>query len=284
MRTINGEALHPPCEADLRGDQIDAKDIPAHSRLARVPLNERGPSEGVDPVTAKIALTGSGGMNVAREVLTPAVAGVWPGTKVEELPLQACERMQAAYNAQKLAERKKKNPDAKESPDENYTILTASRLDDGRVLASVMESPNVARRRWQHELAEKSFHSAIFGSRENHRRVTAYDVAIGSGKASTHPKFYAYLCAVADWRLKDVPKNDIPRKGILTWQDFLGLYGAYYECELESCKQLIRDNVDYYTKGELPSSLPVLSGRLWDIVISELTTGKRVNQPAPPKR
>jgi hypothetical protein len=284
IRAINGDALHPPCEADLRGTQIDAEDIPVHSRLARVPPNERGPSEAVDPVTAEIALTGPGGVNVVREELSRSVVDSWPGVMSGQLSALACQQMQQTYNAEKLAESKKKNPNENGGADANYAIITAWRGADGRVVADVMESPNAARRRWQHELAEKSFHSAIFGSRENHRRVTAYDVAIGSGKASTHPKFYAYLCAVADWRLKDVPKNDIPRKGILTWQDFLGLYGAYYECELESCKQLIRDNVDYYTKGELPSSLPVLSGRLWDIVISELTTGKRVNQPAPPKR
>ncbi|WP_157808890.1 effector protein Tle3 domain-containing protein [Janthinobacterium sp. OK676] len=40
-------------------------------------------------------------------------------------------------------------------------------------------------------------------------------MAIGSGKASSDPQFYAYLCAVADWRVKDLKSNEKGRNGIL---------------------------------------------------------------------
>jgi hypothetical protein len=146
-----------------------------------------------------------------------------------------------------------------------------------------MESPDAARKRWQQELGEKSFHSAIFDTAANHRYVTAYDVAIGSGKASSHPKFYAYLCAVADWRLKKPAPGDYLRKEILTWDKFVKLHGAYYECEPDWRKQLIEGNVDYYSSGMLPKCLPVLTGKLWDIVVSETTNGQRVSQPGPAK-
>jgi hypothetical protein len=275
IRAINGEPLHPPCAADLRGNQIDADKIPAGSRLAQVPLKERGPSEEVDPITAAIAVTAARGMNVALEELPPAVAKACPGDRTGRLSRADCERLQAAYN--------KARQSGKEKPDDNYTILVASRGNDGKVMAHVMESPNAARKRWQHELGEKSFHSAIFDSAVNHRNVTAYDVAIGSGKASSHPQFYAYLCAVADWRLKKLTKGFRPRPGILTWPRFLELFGVYYECEPDSRKQLIEGNVDYYSTGALPSGLPVLTGKLWSIVVSEITSGKRVTQPNAPK-
>jgi hypothetical protein len=275
IRWINAEPLHPPCVADLRGNQIAADKIPASSRLAKVPLNERGPSEEVDPITAAIAVTGLGGMDVALEELPPAVASACAGDKPGRLSKPDCERMQAAYNEAKFPK--------KVTPDNSYAILSASRRSDGKVVAYVMESPDAARKRWQQELGEKSFHSAIFDSAANHRNVTAYDVAIGSGKASSHRLFYAYLCAVADWRLKKPGSGDKGRKEILTWEKFVKLHGTYYECEPDWRKQLLKGNVDYYSYGVLPSSLPVLTGKLWDIVISETTTGRRVSQPAAPK-
>lgn len=72
-----------------------------------------------------------------------------------------------------------------------------------------------------HELSAKSFHGAIIGNKESHKQVTAYDVAIGKGTASTDPRFYAYLCAVADWRLKQLAKNTILRPEIPLGSKFL---------------------------------------------------------------
>jgi hypothetical protein len=275
IRWINGEPLRSPYEANLRGNQIAADKIPASSRLAQAPLNERGPSEEVDPITASIAVTGMGGVNVALEDLPPAVASACADDKPGKILKPDCERMQAAYNKAKFPQ--------KVTPDNSYTILSAARRNDGTVVAYVMESPDSARKRWQQELGEKSFHSAIFDTAANHRYVTAYDVAIGSGKAASHPKFYAYLCAVADWRLKKPAPGDYIRKEILTWDKFMSLHGPYYECEPDWVKQLIEGNVDYYSTGALPKCLPVLTGKLWGIVVSETTSGQRVSQPGPAK-
>lgn len=65
------------------------------------------------------------------------------------------------------------------------------------------------------------------------------------------PVFYAYLCAVADWRLKKPNKLTQPRPGILTWDTFFKLYRAYYDNEPNWRKQLIQGNVDYYSRGVL---------------------------------
>jgi hypothetical protein len=70
---------------------------------------------------------------------------------------------------------------------------------------------------------------------------------------------------------------------MLTWDGFRRKFGVFYECEPDWRKDLIEGNVDYYSYGVLPSCLPLLNGKLWDIVVSETTLGKRVNQPAAPK-
>jgi pimeloyl-ACP methyl ester carboxylesterase len=269
IRTINGEPLRAPWRADVRGNQIEADKVPASSRLAKLDRSERGPCEEVDPIDAAIALTASGGLKVALEELPAAVFRTGLGNKIGVLPEPERARVEAAYN-------EAKNPNSQD-PDDKYAILVASRRNDGVVVAQVRESPNAARKRWQQEVSPKSFHSVIFASRENHRRVTAYDVSIGSGKASSDPTFYAYLCAVADWRLK-MPTRDKPRKSILTWKKFMIQFGAYCECEPAWRLKLIKGNANYYTFGELPADLPVMTAKLWGIVVSETTAGKRVSQ------
>ncbi|MGH8853606.1 MAG: T6SS effector phospholipase Tle3 domain-containing protein [Telluria sp.] len=270
IRAINGEPLHLPCEADLRGNQIDADKIPANSRLAKA----SGPCEEVDPITAAVAVTASPLLTRTVEVPDPAGQARYPGTP-QDLPAHERAQVETAYN-----KAKGRNP---ADPNDKFTVVRAVRQPDGKVVAVVQESPNDARKRWQHELGEKSFHSAIFDSSANHCNVTAYDIAIGSGQASSHRLFYAYLCAVADWRLKKPAPRDYIRPGILTWEKFIDKHGGYYDCEPDWRKQLIEGNVGYYSTGELPSCLPVLTGKLWDIVISETTSGRRVNQRAAPK-
>lgn len=272
IRTINGEALRPPCRAEMRGSQIEAARIPAHSSQAKAAPGDRGPCEEVDPITAAVAVASSKGVGVwTEEVPDPSGHLGYPGMP-QHLSRHDLARIEEAYNKQKSKDLT--------APNERYAISQAIRQPDGKVIAVVKESLNAARRRWQNELSAKSFHSAIFDSPDNHRQVTAYDVAIGSGKASTHPEFYAYLCAVADWRLKKPEKKtDKPREGILTWGKFMMQFDTYFACEPEWRKQLIEGNVHYYTTGELQACLPLLTGKLWDIVISETTTGERVNQP-----
>lgn len=212
IRRINGEPLSTPCLADMRGNQIDANRIPASSSHSRLPAADRGPCEEVDPITAAIAISTEGGLRIYPELRPDPMGRVSDQGGPEPLPRHELARIEAAYNAEK-------NPTG--CTEENkFSIVHAVRHTDGKVVAMVQESRDAARRRWQHEVSAKSFHSAIFDSRKNHRQVTAYDVAIGRGRASTDPNFYAYLCAVADWRLKRPEKiSDKPRPGINTWDE-----------------------------------------------------------------
>ena len=267
IRRINGEPLTKPCLADMRASQIDADKIPASSTHARLAESDRGPCEEVDPITAAIAISSEDGLQISPEVRPDPTGKIsYPGVQ-EPLPRHDLDRIEAAYNAEK-------NP--KGSNDENkFTIVRAMRHPDGKVVAMVRESRDVARRRWQHEVSAKSFHSAIFDSGENHRQVTAYDVAIGRGRASTDPNFYAYLCAVADWRLKKPETvRDKPRSGILIWEKFVKQFGIYLECEPSWRREIIEGNMSYYSSGILPACLPLLVDKLADIVVSETMSGQ----------
>jgi hypothetical protein len=283
-RTINGEALKVPFALDIRGGQIDIGKIPATSHWGKIKPEDSGPCEWVDPIDAAIAVTGSGGMKTTSEYLSlevsrsvPRTAGSAPRDMTLEI-LSGAElaKLTTAYNAAKMP--------GNDNPDDAYRIIEAIRKPDGRIMASVQESPNVARKRWQNEVTPKSFHGVIFGSRKNHRHVTAYDLSIGSGKAASDPKFFAYLCAVADWRLKSDASIDKRRPGIMIWSEFSQKFDAYYNCEPDWRRHLIKGNVDYYSSGRLPKNLPLLTGKLWHIIISEITSGERVERPAAPAR
>lgn len=268
IRRINGEALPKPCMADMRGNQVDADKIPASSSRAVLGASKRGPCEEVDPITAAIAVTSDKGFQSHLEECPDPTGRVsYPGTP-QPLLAHDVKRIEADYN-------KKKHP---AGADENsrFTILGAIRHPNGKVIATVRESPDAARRRWQHEVSGKSFHSAIFDSSKNHSQVTAYDVAIGSGKACTDPIFYAYLCAVGDWRLKKPSVSDKPRPGILTWESFIDEFGAYLNCEPTWRRELIIGNANYYNTGYLPERLPLLTGKLLTIVVSETKNGTHV--------
>ncbi|UVW28778.1 DUF3274 domain-containing protein [Massilia sp. H6] len=275
IRRINGEPLPKPCLADLRGSQIDAVKIPESSTHSRLKPANRGPCEEVDPITAAIAIARSDALRINPEVCPDPTGKVSYPRVQQPLPRQDVQRMETAYNAQK-------NP--KGTHDENrFEIVHAIRNPDGTVVAMVRESRDAARRRWQHEVSAKSFHSAIFDSRKNHSQVTAYDVSIGRGRAATDPNFYAYLCAVADWRLKDPPLGEGYRKGIMKWADFVMSFSVYLECEPPWRRELIEGNMRYYTDGTLPACLPLLTGKLLDIVVSE-TTGTRITRTAPKEK
>jgi hypothetical protein len=146
-------------------------------------------------------------------------------------------------------------------------------------VAPVQESPNEARKRWQHEVSPKSFHSSIIGSARNHSNVTAYDLAIGGGQASSHPKFYAYLCAVADWRMQ---QKITDRPSIMKWTDFESDFRVYWTKEPPWRKELIEGNASYYSVGKLPKCLPAVPAGLPASVVSETTCGIRAERSAAP--
>lgn len=271
IRKITGEALRVPVPAVLgnAGETAPAA-IPSKNSHAKRDMADRGPCEDVDPIDAEIAVTSQYGM---RTWLEERPDPRYPGGISSDNPPEDESPMQQA-DLKQMTERY--NQDKGLKGDDQRAIVAGVYLN-GKFMATVEESPNEGRLRWQHELSAKSFHGSIIGNQENHRQVTAYDVAIGQGAASTDPLFYAYLCAVADWRKKDPKNSPIPRAGIPRWDQFLSSYSIYWNVEPQWRKSIIEGNKNYYNTGVLPEGLPVLTGKLWEIVISETTGGKRVD-------
>ncbi|MGK5065394.1 T6SS effector phospholipase Tle3 domain-containing protein [Janthinobacterium sp. LB3P112] len=270
IRTITGEVLKQPVAADLRGtSQIEPANIPVTSMMRNRPVADQGPAEDVDPCDASVALTSGTGMQLRSEYRPdPGGYQKFP-ERVEHLTPRELALMTASYN-------KEKGLDMKDKLDQRE-IVSAQRYPDSNVVAKIQESPNEARLRWQREVSAKSFHSSIIGSTKNHSQVTAYDVAIGSGKASSDPLFYAYLCAVADWRVKISYESGKRRPGILLWSEFLENFRTYFDVENSWRKNVIKGNISYYNSGVLPADLPLLIGPLWKIVISETKSGKKTS-------
>ncbi|MFS2016334.1 DUF3274 domain-containing protein [Massilia sp. CT11-108] len=146
-------------------------------------------------------------------------------------------------------------------------------LSPPKLLIERTETPNEARLRWQKTNMARSFHSAIYGGRKNHSQVTAYDVAIGGGKAPTDPLFYKYLCAVADWRLKDPPIKQKLRPGMLKWSEFLQQFADYWADERPWRKTLIENTQIYYATGTLPADLPLPPEGIPPCLVVESTAG-----------
>lgn len=266
IRTINGEALKVPAEASMyEGALADA-----HGRL--------GASERVDPIDAAIAITSEYGLNqvwdcvvysvgrdffpvetpirspnpqlyggfvvVAKDLITPVQATL----NKEKQPGACCEVLEVYVSSD--------------------SAFVFKHVASPKILIKRMETPDEARFRWQQQIVPRSFHGAIFGGQANHKNVTAYDVAIGCGKASSDPAFYQYLCAVADWRVqKKIVKN--LRKDILLWNEFSVKYSAYFTTEPSWRSLLIDGNSNYYSTGVLPV-LPVLPEGLPAAVLTEL--------------
>jgi hypothetical protein len=278
LRRITGEALPKPVIASMgEGAFPDAQ-----GRYAA--------RENVDQIDAAISVTSDYGIDGHRWECIADPCGV--ATKLRGYQPVASPRPKlhggrvALCNEQRLILTEALNHDKKVEDrceiKNAYVCLDIGferPLNPPKLLIERTETPNEARLRWQKASTARSFHSAIYGGRKNHSQVTAYDVAIGGGKAPTHPLFYKYLCAIADWRLKEPNKKDYPRQGIRTWSKFVEEFAVYWTDERPWRKKLIEGNKEYYSTGELPTDLPLPPEGIPECLIVE-SMAKTVEQTA----
>ncbi|MBR7631927.1 T6SS effector phospholipase Tle3 domain-containing protein [Janthinobacterium lividum] len=273
LRTINGEALRVPRAPVLDGGEIRPGKFPRDSDQARLPRDQQGPCEEVDPIDAAIAVTSKQGLRMRRQEVIAD-----PRPLKHRIP----EYGAGMFGAGEREQVEKALNKGKEAGDQ-CKLDRVSRHPGGgdRLRVDREETPNEARQRWQNEVSPKSFHGAIIGNAENHRNVTAYDVAIGGGKASSDPRFYEYLCAVADWRLQNDLRSPV-RKSILRWNDFMKKFAIYLAAEPTQRRQIIEGNADYYSSGVLPAFVPALPTGLPSTVVCEIVNGRRTESVISP--
>lgn len=256
LRRITGEALPKPVIASMgEGALFDAQ-------------RRFGASEYVDQIDAATSVTSDFGIDGPRwECIADPGAISAALREYDRIPSPrpiVYEGWVATLNSQRRAltealNQDKKNADKCEVKELYVCLDTVSKrpVTPAKLLVLRTETPNEARLRWQKTSVPRSFHSAVYGGRKNHSSVTAYDVAIGGGKAPTHPLFYKYLCAVADWRLKKPNRNDARKPVILKWDKFVVMFEEYWADERPWRKALIEGNSTYYSTGVLPADLPL---------------------------
>lgn len=282
IRDINGEPLRKPVAADLG----TASEIHANSReAAGTHVHERdadGPLERVDPIDADIAVSSENGVGRAWLYIEDDTAGRWDSTRGESeanpAPHVFAGVVQRADN--KIREMEERLNKGKRPDEQRYDVRAVFRcFEDSAValrasgyLVEHIELIDQARKRWRNSLSPKSFHGAIIGLVANHRDVTAWDVGIGGGRAASGSEFYKYLCAVADWRMKEVEKEDLQRPGIQTWLEFKADFFEFWDKEKPWRKEIIEGGKTYYSKGTLPTFLPNIVQRP-SVIVCETVDG-----------
>ncbi len=114
----------------------------------------------------------------------------------------------------------------------------------GHFLIEREETPNEIRARLAvdpKEWSNNSYHSAILRSPENHRWVTAMDVAVGQAKCLDDPHIREVLIAIADWRMDE----EVFETGVTQMPGWPKLSAE--------ARELVTANYLYYDEGTFPS-------------------------------
>jgi hypothetical protein len=239
MFDINGEALQPPHVPNLYGKEVvegyaDATGKDVAGKVAP------------DRVSMDVAL---GHRYVDFQWVTESLTGD-PFQKPE------AERFKAGFN------------DDKHPDDQTRIVRVTKHVKEGesRYAYGIKreETPREARARMANdptEREENNYHSGILNDTENHRWVTAMDVAIGQAVSLDDPAWRSLLLAMANWRYKD--------------KDFkeLGDNVNFHRLD-KSAKALLDATHRYYKKGRFPDESIVPTG------LPRLITSQTVSQRA----
>lgn len=105
------------------------------------------------------------------------------------------------------------------------------------------ETPNEIKARLSidpKEMVANSYHSAVLRSPENHRWVTAMDIAIGQAHSLDDPDMREVLVAIANWRIGKKDFRNV--KALSAWSRLSG-----------EAQALVAASNEYYERGVFPS-------------------------------
>ena len=179
-RLINGEVLTPPHEPELHGGEaVRGGQRPGHADVAgKLRLDEVGQNVALGNQYASFQ---------------------WVAFQsVHEFPLDLTP-YKTAFNEGKTRDDQAHNW--------RFTPRSAHWARSGTIERE--ETPNEARARLAqdpNELEANNYHSAILRSAENHRWVTAMDVAVGQAITLDNSNWRKLLYLMADWREKEMDK------------------------------------------------------------------------------
>lgn len=185
VRTINGEALPPPFEPELQANVIDGtQNKPLDGSASEVEPGEQA----LDQLEAEIALSTNSGVGALHDRMQTIP---WPTFEIGGMVPDNAE-VANVLNAGK-------------DPDDQCRVLRVQPTlppHTGKLQVLRGETPNEAKLRLMNEFrGQSSYHSAVMSGRRNHRCATAFDVAIGEGRAVDDPVLAKLLRSIADWRI-----------------------------------------------------------------------------------
>lgn len=151
----------------------------------------------------------------------------------------------------------------KEPDDQTQTVRNEIRTrgrDGMEVRVLREETPNEIRKRMTHDtdtLEPNSYHSAVLRDPENHRWVTAMDIAIGQAHTLDDPQWRQLLTLMGDWRMTKEAHAKIKTNAIWNTLD-------------ERSRSLVKATHIYYESGKFPgndlvrldSMPPLVRGRI----------------------
>jgi pimeloyl-ACP methyl ester carboxylesterase len=239
IRFINGEALNPPYEPDLYGGEVvKGGPKPGHADVA-VQLAP-------DAVEANIAL---GNQYASFEWIDVDHTLLFPPD---------IQPYKDKFNAGK----------AIDEQSQNWKVEPRTWLPGYTIKRE--QTPKEARQSMKSDREANNYHSGILHSSENHRWVTAMDVAIGQAVSIDDPHWRDLLIRMADWKL------DTAAAALLTGHpNYLRLNQA--------TRDLIDASARYYQEGKFPPERIVrLAEKDWPPLVTSETVAQQENPPVPP--
>ncbi|KPZ09750.1 DUF3274 domain-containing protein [Pseudomonas syringae group genomosp. 3] len=209
-RLINAEALSPPHEPEMFGGEA-SRGTPTTSGLDRPDDVAKGVALGKDEATF-----------------------MWV-------------RMPSEYDSPNMSQQEAQNAfNALSDDPENHTraLRKIKSTTNSSSHHEREETPREARERMEENRdawSENSYHSGILRSPENHRWVTAMDIAIGQAKCLDDPAMRDVLIAIADWKIDKKVFEYIER--LPGWVRLS-----------RKAQALVKASNDYYVKGKFPPS------------------------------
>jgi len=237
IRFINGEELKPPCEPNLYGGEVKGRTggpRPGHVDQAGMMAP--------DDVTKDVI--------VANQYVTLQ----WKTVERTVNPFYDLNKAKEAFNAGKPLDEQS----------HNWRIthpLAVAGLVGAYGVVEREETPQEAKNRMAttaDEYEANNYHSGMLHATENHRWVTAMDVAIGQAITLDDPVWRDLLIRIADWKMDKQAFSTISQNR------------AYKEKLSQDEKDFIKACSNYYQKGIFPGE-QFVSMAMPKLVTSELT-------------
>ncbi|AOJ73386.1 MULTISPECIES: DUF3274 domain-containing protein [Burkholderia] len=246
IRFINGEQLNPPYEPDLYGGEVKkGGQRPGHADVAGLMRP--------DDVTKNVAL----GNQYAKFQ--------WKDVATTDDPGASIEPHRQTFNRGRPIDEQSHN--WRIVPSQSLGSILSAAATGGRYQTYVIqreETPDEVRKRMgtdADQLEANNYHSGVLLSSENHRWVTAMDVAIGQAVTLDDPDWRQLLLLMADWKM-----TSSAQKQITDCKCFSRLDGHTRDF-IDACAK-------YYQKGLFPSEKFVLL-TLPPLVASEVKFEKK---------